>query len=593
MSALPELETRFDVLAKLGEGGMGCVYKVRHRDLDEVQIVKTLQAHLSTNADLRERFVNEARRGMRLRHPHIAGVHDFAVTADGTGYIVMEFVNGANLKDLLAAKGPLPLELIGTIAVQALDALAYLHNEKFVHRDISPDNLMLTTGADGKPFVKLIDLGIAKSLEAGQTLTATGQFVGKVSYASPEQFGGQLDGRSDLYSLGVVLYKLLTNADPFTGANYREIITAHLFNPPRPFEETAPDRPIPEAVQQVIYRALEKDPDKRFADAAEFCAAVTEAFDVHDERPISFATRPAPTVPGKTQTSAPATLVDQTVVVQDVERASARWPWRAEARPTWISLIALIVLLAIGWFVWQRKQAAALATYGKFYAVVIGESQYQRREELPTAVNDARAVAEALQRDYGYNVVQLSNANAEQILGAIRATAGRMTPQDNLLIYYAGHGELNNDKGYWLPVDADYAMTNWISPAWMKDTLLDHPARRTLIIADSCYSGALARNVAPDSKGAKEKRSRLVISSGGTAPVIDSADGTHSLFTRALLDVLGESGKVEDVQSLFGKIRIKVNDAARRAGREQNPELAVLAEVGDEGGTYYFVRQRD
>jgi tRNA A-37 threonylcarbamoyl transferase component Bud32 len=594
MSALPELESRFDVLAKLGEGGMGCVYKVRHRDLDEVQIVKTLQAHLSSDADLRERFINEARRGMHLRHPHIAGVHDFAVTADGTGYIVMEFVNGANLKDLLALKGPLSLELIGTIAVHALDALGYLHSQKFVHRDISPDNLMLTTGPDGKPFVKLIDLGIAKSLDSGQTLTMTGQFVGKVSYASPEQFGGQLDGRSDLYSLGVVLYKLLTNADPFTGENYREIITAHLFQPPRPFEETAPDRPIPEAVKQVVYRALEKDPDKRYADAAEFCAAVTEAFDVHDERPISFATRPAPTVPGKTQTAAPATLVDQTQVVTDVGRASAHpsiAQGRAKARPVWIALPLLVILLATGWFVWQRKQAATLASYGKFYAVVIGESQYRLREQLPTAVNDARAVAQLLQRDYGYKVMTLENANADQILGAIRITADSMTPQDNLLIYYAGHGELRNDKGYWLPVDADFEMTNWISPAWIKDTLLDHPARRTLVIADSCYSGALARGVVPDPSKAKEKRSRLVISSGGTAPVIDSADGQHSLFTRALLDVLGDTGKVETVQSLFARIRARVNDAARRAGREQNPELAVLAEVGDEGGTYYFVRR--
>lgn len=596
MSALPELESRFDVLAKLGEGGMGCVYKVRHRDLDEVQIVKTLQAHLSSDADLRERFINEARRGMHLRHPHIAGVHDFAVTADGTGYIVMEFVSGANLKELLAAKGPLALELVGTIAVHALGALGYLHSQKFVHRDISPDNLMLTTDTAGKPFVKLIDLGIAKSLDSGQTLTVTGQFVGKVSYASPEQFGGQLDGRSDLYSLGVVLYKLLTNADPFTGANYREIISAHLFQPPRPFEETAPGRPIPEAVKQVIYRALQKDPDKRYADAAEFCAAVTEAFDVHDERPISFATRPAPTVPGS-----PPTLVDQTVVAQDTTDvthaggAAARpsiAEGRAKARPALIALTALVLLGAIGWFGWQRMQTASLASYGRFHAVVIGESQYRLREQLPTAVADARAVAQLLQRDYGYEVVTLENANAEQILGAIRATAGRMTPQDNLLIYYAGHGELRNDKGYWLPIDADFEMTNWISPAWIKDTLLDHPARRTLVIADSCYSGALARGVAPDAAEAKEKRSRLVISSGGTAPVIDSADGRHSLFTRALLDVLGESGKVEDVQSLFARIRERVNDAARRAGREQNPELAVLAEVGDEGGTYYFVRRR-
>src|SRR5256886_2738673 len=294
MTALPEIDSRFDVLAKLGEGGMGCVYKVRHRDLDEVQIVKTLQARLSTNEALRARFINEARRGMRLRHPHIAGVHDFQVCADGTGYIVMEYVHGLSLRDVLAARGPLPLPMVGEIAVQTLDALAYLHGERFVHRDISPDNLMLTT-TDGRPLVKLIDLGISKSLEVGQTMTQTGQFLGKVQYASPEQFGGEIDGRSDLYSFGVVLYNLLTNANPFVGDNPREIITAHLFHPPRRFEEAAPDVRVPEAVQRVVYRALEKNPDQRYRDAWEFRAAVEEAFDIHDARPISFATRPART----------------------------------------------------------------------------------------------------------------------------------------------------------------------------------------------------------------------------------------------------------------------------------------------------------
>jgi tRNA A-37 threonylcarbamoyl transferase component Bud32 len=597
MSALPELESRFDVLAKLGEGGMGTVYKVRHRDLDEVQIVKTLQAHLSSNPDLRERFINEARRGMKLRHPHIAGVHDFAVTADGTGYIVMEFVGGENLKDVLAKKGPLPLELIGHVAEQALDALAYLHAEKFVHRDISPDNLMLTTTAEGRPFVKLIDLGIAKSLESGQTLTMTGQFVGKISYASPEQFGGQLDGRSDLYSLGVVLYKLLTNADPFTGATYHEIIRAHLFQPPRPFDVTAPGRVIPEPVQQVIYRALEKDPDKRFADAAEFRDEVIEAFQLSAVRTRTAAVRTAAARTAVSQTAVSQTAVSGTVpdtTVLDSTRvvpdAGPALPRRAGRLPV-IAAVALIVLLAAGYFVWQRVQAARLASYGKFYAVVIGESQYRIKESLPTAVNDARAVAQALERDYGYEVTKLENATAPAILGAIRATGSRMTPQDNLIIYYAGHGELRNERGYWLPVDADFEMTNWISPALIKDSLLDHPARRTLIIADSCYSGAIARGVAPQGASAKARRSRLVLSAGGTAPVIDSADGRHSLFTGALLEILQETRGVVDAQSMFGRIRTRVNDAARRAGREQNPELAVLAEVGDEGGTYYFVRR--
>lgn len=602
MTTLPEIESRFDVIAKLGEGGMGCVYKVRHRDLDEVQIVKTLQAHLSSNEALRERFINEARRGMRLRHPHIAGVHDFAVCADGTGYIVMEYIHGLNLRDLLAAKGPLSVDLVGVIATQTLDALAYLHSQKMVHRDISPDNLILTTTADGRPFVKLIDLGISKSLEAGNKMTETGQFLGKVTYASPEQFGGDLDGRSDLYSLGVVLYKLLTDADPIVGDNWREIISAHLFQPPRPFDVVAPGNKIPEPVQRVIFRALEKDPDKRFANATEFCAAVEEAFDV---QPDARLTRPARTSSDAIARSEAATVVpvfDKTQVTApaaptDVETAIGGTPTvidhqiRGSRLRPWLIVAAIALVLAVAAvMVMQRIQAARIAGLGKFHAVVIGESQYRRLESLPTAVNDARAVAQTLENQYGFDVTLLQNANAKQILDAIRATAKPMTDRDNLLIFYAGHGELRNEKGYWQPVDADLEMTNWISPALIKDALLDHPARRTLIIADSCYSGAIASGTLSNAGDREEKRSRLVISSGGRAPVIDSADGQHSIFTRALLDVLTDpERKVADVQSIFPRIRERVVDAARRAGRDQNPEVSVLAEVGDEGGTFYFV----
>jgi serine/threonine protein kinase len=616
MTTLPEIESRFDVLAKLGEGGMGCVYKVRHRDLDEVQIVKTLQAHLSSNAGLRERFVNEARRGMRLRHPHIAGVHDFAVCADGTGYIVMEYVHGHNLRDLLATRGPLRLPLVGSIAVQTLDALGYLHSEKFIHRDISPDNLILTTTADGKPFVKLIDLGISKSLESGNTMTGTGQFIGKVSYASPEQFGGQADERSDLYSLGIVLYRLLTNADPFPGENYNQIIAGHLFQPPRPFAVAAPGVEIPEAVQKVVFRALEKDPDNRYASAAEFCAAVEEAFGIDEPRVTrQAATRPALTRPpgvtenattvvplsDKTVVSEPATLVDAgghdftTEHTETTETSVSSGSSVVRSRSllyATAAILALALLATAAFLIWQRTHAATLASYGKFYAVVIGESQYAKYQELPTATNDARAIAQLLRSKYGYDVTLLENAPRQQIIAALQTTAKKTTASDNLLVYYAGHGTVRNGKGYWQPVDADLEMTNWIEPATFNDVLLDHPARRMLILADSCYSGALARGALSTSDAAarKEKKARIVISSGGDAPVIDSADGQHSLFTRALLDVLGDPGDdVDDVQTLFARIRERVNDSARRAGREQNPELAVMAEVGDEGGTYFFV----
>jgi uncharacterized caspase-like protein len=260
-----------------------------------------------------------------------------------------------------------------------------------------------------------------------------------------------------------------------------------------------------------------------------------------------------------------------------------------------VPLLALLLAVALA-IVWQRMEAAKIAAFGNFYAVVVGESNYQKFESLPTAVNDARAVAQLLEGRYGFNVTRLENANRAQILNALHATAKRMSPSDNLLIFYAGHGELLNGKGYWQPVDADLEMTNWISPADIKDFLIDQPARRVLIVADSCYSGAIApASVAPraSEKEREAKRARMVISSGGDAPVIDSADGQHSMFTNALLDVLGKPARtIADVQGAFAKIREHVTDAARRAGREQNPQLAVIAEVGDEGGSFFLVARK-
>jgi hypothetical protein len=425
-------------------------------------------------------------------------------------------------------------------------------------------------------------------------MTQTGQFLGKVQYASPEQFGGQIDGRSDLYSFGVVLYNLLTNADAFVGENPREIITAHLFHPPRRFEEANPGVRVPEAVQRVIYRALEKDPDKRYHDALEFSAAIEEAFDVHDAG--SYMTRPARTA---SDALVARTAVDTTVVSGPTEAATfvpaAPTVVEHRARRLPIIVIAALVVLALaaaGVFIWRQREAAALARYGKFYAVVIGESKYRKFDELPTAADDARAVGQLLQSKYGFEVTPLENAGRDEILAALNATRKRMTNADNLLVFYAGHGTLLNDKGYWQPVDADREGTIWISPANIRDVLIDTPARRTLIIADSCYSGALARGAlsSPATPARIDKRSRMVISSGGNEPVTDSADGHHSIFTKALLEVLGDPGrKAVDVQSIFGPIRDRVVDAARRDGREQKPQLAVIAEVGDEGGTFFFV----
>jgi TonB family protein len=271
------IEGKYEILEKLKEGGMGAIYKVRHRLLDEVRVVKVIRSHLEPTGENGERFLREARVAIRLRHPNIAALHDFAIAEDGNAFIVMEFIDGLNLLEILHGHGPPPISLILEIARQSLRALGYLHRQKIVHRDVSPDNLMLTRDVDGHAQVKLIDLGIAKAFGGGAAgLTTTGIFLGKPRYAAPEQFGAlPLDARSDLYSFGIVLYELLTGRNPITGQDPASYMAGHLFRPPVPFEETDPQGRVPAELRRTVLRALAKKPEERFESAEDFAWALT------------------------------------------------------------------------------------------------------------------------------------------------------------------------------------------------------------------------------------------------------------------------------------------------------------------------------
>ena len=266
---------------------MGTVYKVRHRFLDEIRVIKVIRSALEPTPELSERFLREARMAIRLRHPSLAVLYDFAVDDDGNAFIVMEYIAGLTFEDLLRTGGPPPLGLALEIASQALRAIGYLHRHGFVHRDVAPDNLMLTRGVDGEPLVKLLDLGIAKVLAGeGGTVTSTGLFLGKPRYASPEHFGVQeLDERSDLYSFGVVLYELLTGKCPVGGHDPASYMAGHLFRPPLDFAASDPAGALPAELRRVVLRALAKTRSDRFATAADFAleiAALQERFPVHE-----------------------------------------------------------------------------------------------------------------------------------------------------------------------------------------------------------------------------------------------------------------------------------------------------------------------
>lgn len=266
-STFPSLEGKYEVLEKLHEGGMGAIYKVRHRLLDEVRVIKVMRPQHQSDDGLRARFLREAQMAVRLRHQHIAQMYDFAFDDAGHGFIVMEYVEGISLQELLARIGAPPLALSLELIRQTLTALGFLHRKGIVHRDISPDNVMVAQGDEGKPIVKLIDLGIAKVLASGTGLTVTGTFLGKLRYASPEQFGAEgtaIDQRSDIYSLGVVLYELFTGAHPVPGDSPQQMIAGHLVRPPLDFATSDPNGRVPDDLRAIVLKAMAKNPNDRF-----------------------------------------------------------------------------------------------------------------------------------------------------------------------------------------------------------------------------------------------------------------------------------------------------------------------------------------
>jgi tRNA A-37 threonylcarbamoyl transferase component Bud32 len=285
---LAEIEGKYEILERLQVGGMGAIYKVRHRLLGDERVVKVMRPQLMHDPELRQRFHREARAATRLIHPNIARLYDFAADDVGNAYIVMEYIPGWTLDDLIARGELPPLGLTLEIADQGLRALGHLHAQGVIHRDISPDNLMLTRDVDGRAAVKLIDLGLIKSIATSGNLTAAGVFVGKFRYASPEQFGrGAAPGpTSDLYSFGLVLYELLTGRYPILGKSASSLIAGHLFRAPLDFGATDLAGRVPEDLRRVVMRALAKEPADRHASAAAFAAALAplrRRFDPDDD----------------------------------------------------------------------------------------------------------------------------------------------------------------------------------------------------------------------------------------------------------------------------------------------------------------------
>ena len=276
------IANKYRIVKQLGEGGMGCVYLAEQQLGSTARKValKTLHKHLSHDPAIKARFDREAGTVAALEHPNTIQVYDFGAMEDGTLYLVMEFVQGRSVADILEKDGAMPPARVENILRQVCGSLEEAHGHGIVHRDLKPDNVVLCERAGTKDWVEVLDFGIAKRSSEHDPneakLTQQGMVLGTPPYMSPEQFTGQpVDLRSDIYALGVMTYEMLVGKYPFEANTAWEWASKHMTEAPRPIETQALGANVPERMRAAITRALEKDKDARFGSVKEFFEALS------------------------------------------------------------------------------------------------------------------------------------------------------------------------------------------------------------------------------------------------------------------------------------------------------------------------------
>jgi TonB family protein len=281
------LNGRFSITDAIGAGGMGKVYRAMQAPLDRVVALKVLDPSFPSTKDpgFQQRFLREASLTSKLRHPNTVTVIDYGQTEDGIYYIAMEYLEGRTLAQLISQIGPLPWSRVIAITQQVCRSLREAHGLGIVHRDLKPANIMLLNEAD-QDLVKVLDFGLVKSIGTtgeGESpalspeITQSGTFLGSPQYMAPEQARNVADARSDIYSLGVVMYQMLQGRPPFIARDHLELIFAHYKEPPPPFSSLRPHIPVPLEIEAVVMRCLEKDPARRYQSMDEMLEAMRTA----------------------------------------------------------------------------------------------------------------------------------------------------------------------------------------------------------------------------------------------------------------------------------------------------------------------------
>ena len=308
------LNNRYLVEAKIGEGGFGAVYRAKQTQMGRTVALKVLHPRMAKDAQVLGRFKREAQASSQLRNPHTVQVYDFDQTPEGIMYLSMEMLLGRSLHSVITNDGPLDPMRVARVMDGIADSLGEAHTQGIVHRDIKPENIFLEP-SPSPDFVKVLDFGIAKivggdgGMASGPALTAAGQTLGTLEYMSPEQLmGAQLDGRSDLYAVGILAYEMLTGSLPFPVKTPGEMITAHLKTVPPAPSRMIPHVAVPPALDQIILRLLEKQKEKRQANTAELRTELAALISgAAMSRPLAMAAASAP-VPVPRAVQAPVAM---------------------------------------------------------------------------------------------------------------------------------------------------------------------------------------------------------------------------------------------------------------------------------------------
>lgn len=333
---------KYEIVQPLASGGMGEVYLVRHVHLQELRVVKILRQDLAADPVAQKRFVREARLATQIKHPNVAILYDFSRLPDGSFYMVWEHIQGQDVGDWVRERGPFPVGTAIRLGIQALRGLGAIHSAGIIHRDVSPDNLMIMENNRQQAWLKIIDLGLAKNLAPEDStssgsfeITQVGMFMGKLQYCSPEQAGtasGEiLDSRSDLYSFALVLYEMVTGLPPFESESPHGFIFKRLSEDPLPMVGRNPAVEVPIELDRVVRQALERDRERRYPDSVAFIMAlerVEKALSKIETQEVTMppgARAPArPEAPPRQRSSSELSRAERIDLLAQIERAAKR-----------------------------------------------------------------------------------------------------------------------------------------------------------------------------------------------------------------------------------------------------------------------------